>query len=79
MSLTDEEVSAVIAAADISPMILAIVVSASGIDATGDAVADIRKLAEEWGFEVEDVLYGLFEFEDSPMLAGAFDEPLTKG
>ena len=64
--MTDDEILAALAASSADPRFLAYIVEASGVEPTGDAVADVRALAAAHDVQVESLLYGLFD-EDSPI------------
>lgn len=63
---TDEDIRIGLQALDIDPEHMAEVVVDAGVQASGDAAADIRALADQWGLEIDGVLYALTS-PDSPL------------
>lgn len=70
MELSDEEIGAILEQSEVAPEEFLHVLKASGVEPTGNAVNDVRTLAEQHGLEVETLLYGFFG-EDSPLFADA--------
>lgn len=66
MSLNDDQIKEALNAYEADPELLAGAMRVAGVEPSGEAAADVRALAENFGLDVESVLYGLFD-EDSPL------------
>lgn len=64
--MTDDQITEALNAYEADPELLAGAMRLAGVEASGDAASDVRALADNFGLDVENVLYGLFD-EDSPL------------
>ena len=68
VEFSDAEIKVILSTTEVSPEMLVGVMNMAGLEATGDAIADVKALAEATGLPMETMLYG-FIAEDSPFFA----------
>lgn len=67
--MTDDEIRAALNDYDPDERVFAEIVRMGDVEPTGDAVADVRALADAYEIDAESVLYGLFS-EESQLYKG---------